>query len=176
VTPQPGDTIIQVNSGLLKPLTLDELITLSDAIVIGTVTEILPSQQIVSEAGKVDIYTDVLVQVERYLYGKDESSIIAVRVYNGRVGNTVKIGNEEPVFTVGEKTFLLLISLQDEPVLGSENIGVSAHYRVCGAYQGKGSYVDGVVKGLRPDNYQEENQNYTISIDVIEDKILLIKV
>lgn len=175
VTLQPEDTILQVTSGLLKPLTLDELIALSDAIVIGTVLEILPSQQVVSEAGKADIYTDVLVQVDRYLYGKDESNIIAVRVYNGRVGNTVKVGNEEPVFTVGEETFLVLISLQDEPMLGSENIGASAHYRVCGAVQGKGSYSDGVVKGLRPDNYQEENQDYTVSIDIIEGKILSIK-
>jgi len=68
VVPQPGD-MVSVTSGLAVPLSMEELVGLADAIVIGTVSQILPSRQIETDSVNLKVYTNVLVNIERYLYG-----------------------------------------------------------------------------------------------------------
>ncbi len=136
----PGDNV-KATTGLTELFDLDKLIETSDAIAIGTVVEIMPS------AWGLDykninslIHTDVIVEVEEYLYGQPRCDRIAVRIYSGRVGSDVIICPEDPVYTIGEKSILFLYRLnilnEDVPV----GIDAQAVYLVIGDSQGKGEY------------------------------------
>ena len=110
VTPVPGGTAIVGASGSFPAFTLDELITHSDAIVLGEVADILPARKGEDPRGirPEIIYQDVLVQTERYLYGTPESEFVAIRVLGGIVGDTYFIADVDPEFTVGEEVLLFL--------------------------------------------------------------------
>jgi hypothetical protein len=126
---------------------MDELIKNADAIVIGKVKDIPPSRK---SALNLDgsniiriIYTDVIIQVDRYLYGEPESEEIAVRVEGGRVDNIVMWAEDQPEFLLGEEVFLFLLRPPDplEPV--PEGITASSYYRV--SMQGKYRYWHGIL-------------------------------
>jgi hypothetical protein len=59
-TPLPGDTSQQV-SGLMVKITLDDLVSQSDTIIVGKVIEILRPQWGTSSSAARIIYTDVIV-------------------------------------------------------------------------------------------------------------------
>jgi len=85
----------------------------------------------------------------------------------------------EPVFTVGDQTLLFLKRIHDDSATGPDNIAPLAYYRVCGT-QGKGSYDEGVVRGIYPESvfearYHEVRKDYSINVSTIEDAILAIK-
>jgi hypothetical protein len=84
VTPQPGDEVTTITAQW-PPLTLNDLVRESDAILIGEVVDILPARQTkdTREDDKTIIYTDVVVEVQRYLYGQLQSSYVAIRVKGG---------------------------------------------------------------------------------------------
>ena len=68
VVPQPGDMIKQ-SMGQLAAMSLNSVISESEKVFIGTVQEILPSQQgIYRETGEKIVYKDVLIIPERYLF------------------------------------------------------------------------------------------------------------
>jgi hypothetical protein len=144
VTLQSGDTIEKI-SGLLVPYNLNDLILHSDAIVIGRVTDILPAKHGVVPGGISIIYTDVIVQAGRYLYGEPESERIAIQVWGGRIGNIVMLVDDEPVFTLGEDIVVLLFRPPYE--LGPIPDGVDAlsYYHITGACQGKFAYRCGIA-------------------------------
>jgi len=56
----------------------------------------------------------VVIEVERYLYGKLQSSHIAVMVRGGRVGDMVMWVEDEPVFNLNEEVALFLEQMQDD--------------------------------------------------------------
>ena len=144
-----GDEVIRT-SDLMKRLSMDELISNSDAIVIGKVTDILPSRKGTLGQAEIEIiYTDVLVQTERYLYGDPESEKIGIRVYGGRIDNLVMWVEDTPEFTLGEHILVFLVRQPDalEPV--PVGIDPSSYYRVCGAIQGKYRYWHGILTNWR---------------------------
>jgi hypothetical protein len=143
VTVQPGDTIQQI-SGLLPQLTIRDLILHSDAIVIGTVTDILPAKRGVLPDGIPIIYTDVIVQVDRYLYGEPKSELIAIQVWGGRIGDIVMLAEDEPVFTLGEDILAFLVRPRWE-VASPDGIDPLSYYLVTGACLGKFSYRCGIA-------------------------------
>jgi len=95
-------------SGIIVDFTLDDLIQHTDTAVIGKVTEILPVKKDEFKSSYLLIYTDVVIQPERYLYGKSEADYIAVRVDGGRIGDTVMVVEDEAEFTVGEECVVFL--------------------------------------------------------------------
>lgn len=121
VTPAPGDTTFGA-SAYLVVYTLVERIQKSPAIVIGTVTDILPAKWFDEPAlahlrnktpppplpvGKV-IYQDVVIKTHRYLSGGPGSEYIAIRVLGGKIDNYAMGAEDFPEFTIGEQSLLFL--------------------------------------------------------------------
>ncbi len=109
VTTQPGDTVTAI-SGMLEPITSDtknQLVKNSDAIILGDVVDILPSKWGTDASGHEVICTDVIIQVERYLFGSG-SDRVAVRVIGGRVDRFAMMAEDEPVFYLDEAVVVFL--------------------------------------------------------------------
>ena len=161
VIPEEGDkgTIV---SGSFPAFTIDDCIEHSDAIVIGKVTEILPAKWGKNPMGDI-IYQDVIVHTERYLYGEPESEFIAINVWGGKVGDTYMIMDSDPVFTVGEKTFLFLHRPPKEFMATvPEGIDPRSYYRVTASIPGKHEFKDGILTDYR---------GQTTNISTVEEKI-----
>jgi hypothetical protein len=145
-TIQEGDQIRR-SFGLMKRQSMNELIKNADAIVIGKVKDIPPSRKsaLNQDGNNIigSIYTDVIIKVDRYLYGEPEPEEIAVRVEGGRVDNMVMWAEDTPEFILGEEVFLFLVRPDSalEPV--PEGIDASSYYRV--SIQGKYRYWHGIL-------------------------------
>lgn len=133
--PQNGD-LVQVVEGILPDYSVNDLIKLSEIVVIGSVTEILPAQKgIRKESGTNLIYTDVVITPDRILNGKVTSQYIIVRVWGGRVGGETEIYEQEPVFTINERVLVFLSEFTSVfPADSSNNL---AYHRVVGGLLGK---------------------------------------
>ncbi|MBA7657154.1 hypothetical protein ES703_65085 [subsurface metagenome] len=170
-TPEPGDNITR-SSALMIKLTMDDLIEKSDAIAIGKVIDIFPSRKVDGEPMDIntdvvepwDMITDVVIEVERYLYGQPRSSYIAVMVRGGRVGETVMWVEDAPVFNLGEEVALFLYRMQSD-ITPPEGFDRAEYYRVTGAMQGKLGYKDGNMVNLEGDPF---------AVSEIEQKIVTI--
>lgn len=152
VTARPGDTVILIE-GLLAPFSWDEIIRSSDAILIGEVVDILPAKWGTDAPGDPIIYTDVVIQPERYLYGRAESGNTGIWVRGGRVGNDVVISDNEAVFYLGEKVIVFLFrpsnyQLPQPP----EGINPLDYYIVTGSLFGKWEYADGKAANFKEDS------------------------
>jgi len=146
ITILPGDEITSGMSGLLVPKDLDFLVENSETIIIGTMTDILPSKKAALFPDILEtIYTDVIIKTERYLYGKPESPYLAIRIDGGRINNEVTIAENEPVLSVGESVLLFLTRppFELEPV--PEGFNPLDYYRISGCMFGKYEYKDGVA-------------------------------
>jgi len=146
VAPQAGDKGILVAVNLL-PLPLDELILKSDVIVIGKVVDILPAKQADTQSVRPTIYTDVVIEAKRYLYGQPSILHIAVRVPGGRVGDTVMRVDASPVFDLGEDVALFLSRMSADNI-PPDRIEPVDYYSVTGYNQGKRQYGNGVMVDL----------------------------
>lgn len=124
---------------LMVLMTLGDLVRGSDAIVIGRVTDILPSQEEVSDHS---LHTDVIVRPDSYLYGGSGVQDIAVRVLGGTIGTVGLWVEDQPEFKQGEEVLLFLHRLT---LIAPEGIGQQDYYEVYGAIQGKWSYAAGMA-------------------------------
>ena len=115
------------------------------ALCVGKVVDIFPSRQV--DKPPWIVITDVVIEVERYLYGQPQSEYIAVMVPGGRVGETVMLVDEIPVFSLGEKVALFLHRLQSE-IMPPGEFERAEYYMVTGAIQGKLGYRDGTMVTL----------------------------
>jgi len=140
-TPLPGDSV-QMVSGLMVQMTLDDLISQSDTIIVGKVIEILRPQWGTSNTASRIIYTDVIVKPERFLYGF-KADKIAIRVEGGRIGTTAMIVEDQPEFTLGEDILLFLSLPKNLGIRPPDRFGLADYYSVTGSLQGKWAYDDG---------------------------------
>jgi hypothetical protein len=145
VEPEAGENVT-TGSALMVRLTLEDLIEKSDAIVIGKVVDIFPARTGTEPlwSSYLQVFTDVIIETERYLYGEPPSAYIAVRVAGGRAGEIVMCVEDEPVFNLGEEAILFLTRVP-QPNIPPEGIVSDDYYRVTGAMQGKLVYRDGQV-------------------------------
>jgi len=153
VEPEPGENVT-TSSALMVKLTLEDLIEKSDAIVIGKVVDILPARSGTEPlwSSYLRVFTDVIIETERYLYGEPPSAYIAVRVTGGRVGEMVMWVEDEPVFNLGEEAVLFLTRVP-QPNSPPEGIVSEDYYRVTGAMQGKLGYRDGQAVNLGGESF-----------------------
>lgn len=160
IEPKPGESGI-VASGLMVRLTLDDLAEKSDTVIIGKVVDIFPSRQVDWEPWDQMIITDVVIEVERYLYGQPQSPYIAVVVRGGRVGEMGMWVEDEPVFILGEEVALFLDQMQSD-IIPPDGFESAEYYRVTGAMQGKLGYRDGTMVTL---------EGSPVAVSEIEQKI-----
>lgn len=109
---------------IMAYLNVTELAQRAETIIIGDVTEILPSQED-PETGF--IYTDVVLDVETCMKISLNQSTILVRTLGGTVGNLGMWTEDETSFTEGERVLLFLGRI--------ELYGNALH--VIGGHQGK---------------------------------------
>jgi len=170
-TPKTTEVILKegdkgtIVSGSFPAFTLDELITHSDTIVLGKVANILPARKDKDPLGRREwiIYQDVIVQTERYLYGKPESEFVAIRVLGGKVGDTYLMSDADPVFTLGEEV-LLFLYVPPERFIQNVPEGIDPHsiYKVTASIPGKYEFKDDIAT-----SYKGE----TTDISTVEEKI-----
>jgi hypothetical protein len=140
---------------LFMKFNLNEFVEVSDVILTGHVTDILPSQIGYSPVYYGDqkiIYTDVIIEVDKYLCGDFKPDKIAVRIDGGRIGNQIFIADNEADFSRGESVLLFLFqdpNYEMTPV--PEGIDAKAYYRTMRLFQGKFTINGDKATNLRGD-------------------------
>lgn len=145
VISQPGDNTITISS-LYPKFSIDFLIQESHAVIIGEVIDILPSIGVDDpyRPGEKMIYTNVIIGVNQYLLGKSQDKQIAIWVCGGRVGDTVMMVADEPIYTVGDEMLLFLRST-DPNYLPPDNFGATNYYYAFAGAQGKYEYKNDTI-------------------------------
>ncbi|WP_245860368.1 hypothetical protein [Methanosarcina spelaei] len=136
------------SSASLPLLDNEELSNRSEMIIIGTVKETLPSKWTSADGKRpkgIDsfslensIYTDITINVDKYLKNPSSSKEVTVRLDGGTVGNDTLEADYEPTFKPGEK---VLLFLTDDVVAGTSKIGPK-HFRATGCMLGKFTLTD----------------------------------
>lgn len=167
-TPLPGEKGIIGAAGSYPLLPIEEIIRLSDAGVIGRVTDILPAKRAKNPAPVPPeiIYQDVIIQVKQYLFGGHGSEFIAVRVLGGKIGNEYFLAEGvDPDFTVGEEVLLFLYVPPADTVYVEavpEGTDPTTIYKVSTSIPGK---------FLLEDNTAINFKGETMDISIIEEKV-----
>lgn len=151
---------IQISSrGIWGPevLNISYLAEKSDTILIGRVSEVLPSKWDTPDGRRPRvladeiIYTDAVIEVERYLKNPQSKSKIVVRTLGGTVGSDSMAVEDEANFKAGEMVFVFLtkedpFALEIQP----------EHYRVVGWMHGKFRIEDGeAIREKLPPEHQQ---------------------
>ncbi len=104
------------------PMDLDDTIARTDLIAIGRIVTIEPSRwntpdgrlpsdvTVKTISPELTIYTESEFQLERTLKGDVQLPSVRIRTFGGQVGRDWMIMEGEPVFTVGEKYLLFLVT------------------------------------------------------------------
>ena len=138
--PLPPGQPLQVksaSSGLMLEVSLEELVDLSDRVILGTVT----GQQSRWNTAHTAINTLVSMDVSRWVKGAPApggSNSLVITVPGGRVDNQAQEVEDVPKFSNGEQVLLFLKS-------GSEGA-----FEVAGGFQGKYSIVAGNAVPCKP--------------------------
>ncbi len=160
VEPKPSESVTMGSASMVK-FTMNDLVEKSDTVAIGKVVDIFPSRQV--DKPPWIVITDVVIEVERYLYGQPQSKYIAVMVPGGRVEEMVMLVSDQPVFNLGEEVALFLYRLQTEVAPPPpEGFQPADYYMSTGALQGKLGYRDGIMVTL---------EGNSVTISEVEQKI-----
>ena len=163
VETKPGESTTG-GSGAWVEFTMDDLVEKSDTVLIGKVVDIFPSRQV--DRPPWLVITDVVIEVERYLYGQPQSAYVAVMVPGGRVEEMVFLVDSHPVFNLGEETALFLYRLPGPGIPPPDGFEPAEYYMVTGAMQGKLGYREGIMVNLEEDSF---------TVSEIEQKIASIR-
>ena len=158
VEPKPGESVTS-GSGSWVRFTIDDLVEKSDTVLIGKVVDIFPSRQV--DRPPWIVITDVVIRVERYLYGQSQSAYIAVMVPGGRVEEMVFLVDSQPVLNLVEEVALFLYRLQSE-ITPPDGFERTEYYMVTGSMQGKLGYRDSTMITFEGDS---------VAVSEIEQKI-----
>lgn len=122
--------------GIVPIISESELILRSDLIIEGTVSEILDSKWSnpdfeKGEAIRNVLQTDIVVNIDNYLFGEREDNQAIVRIDKGEDENTIVHSDGYPDFFENEKV-LLFLSRDDSDIATDED-----YYVLTGMLQGK---------------------------------------
>lgn len=112
----------------LVPMTVEELAQSADNILIGKVSKIQPSI-VENSRGRLRVWTDVVVKVERYLKVDSTDSYVTVRLSGGRTLQVEELVSGGVMLNEGERV-LLFIKKEPNTIWGD-------NYFVHGMIQGK---------------------------------------
>lgn len=130
------DTTIKSNA-LLTKVTKEELLSDSDIVVVGEVVDV-QSFKAASEirSGKEDIFSDVTLQINEYIYNPKNfsESRVVVRIIGGSVDGASMIVSDGPTFDRGERVVVFLKQNDNQQI-----------FKVVGWTQGKYAIIDNIV-------------------------------
>jgi len=139
---------------LMIDMSLDDLAPGADAILIGTVVETTSGWN----STHTMICTSVTLSVEECLKGNIAAGTdVVISVPGGQVGEITQTISDMPGFYVGERTLVFLNKLPAEKInqVAALQKGVAADvYQVYGCYQGKFSVDNGMVGGMKVDDFK----------------------
>ena len=149
-----------------------ELILRSDLIIEGTVSEIMDSKWSNPNNEKGEnfrnvLQTDIVVNIDNYLFGERDDNQAIIRIDKGEDENTVVSSDGYPDFEVNEKV-LLFLSRDDSDIATDED-----YYALTGMRQGKYDLLKS--ENSHPNTYissmEVDNERDTEVIDELKDKI-----
>ncbi len=136
----PATVISSGSEGIMEKFNLQKLVSMSDSIVVGKVTEVFQSKWNTPDGKKPVnnsisniIYTDVNLKVSEYIRNPLDSKAITVRVLGGIVGQDSMNIEDQPSYSSGE-TVLVFLKKDDDP--RTRDIG-EKHFVTAGLVQGK---------------------------------------
>ena len=142
------DKVTLTVSGCLEYVSPEEMSSMSDVIVIGSVKEVLPSEwntrdgqmpnNDIYELEWYDIYTDVVITVDEYLKTPLSEKEVIVRTLGGEKDVISIVVEDEASFNPGEKVFLYL---KNDTWPNTMSNGPE-HFVVTGVSQGKFTLTD----------------------------------
>jgi len=142
LTPEktPVDVISSSSNGIMEKFNLPKLVSMSDIIVVGNVTEVFQSKWNTPDGNKPMnnsasnmIYTDVNIKVLEYIHNPLDATAITVRVLGGIVGQDSINIEDQASYSPGE-TVLLFLKNDADP--RTKDIG-DKHFVTAGLAQGK---------------------------------------
>ena len=165
-----------VVDGIIPLISESELILRSDLIIEGTVSEIMDSKWSNPNNEKGEnfrnvLQTDIVVNIDNYLFGERDDNQAIVRIDKGEDENTIVSSDGYPDFEVNEKV-LLFLSRDDSDIATDED-----YYVLTGMRQGK--YDLSESENSRSSNtintyissMEVDNERDTEVIDELKDKI-----
>jgi hypothetical protein len=174
-TALPGDIIHEMSSSL-PDWTFDDLAEVSDIVIIGQVVGIQAPKRWEDFYPEPVIYTDVIINPEKYFLGEPGVENVAIRLLGGRVGNEVCLVSGGSGFTLGEKCVLFLwhqSSYDLKPFTPvPEGINPGKYYALSGDALGKWEYKDGVATSF---GRKKTGEKEIFSISEIEIKVAALR-
>lgn len=159
--PEEGELLSEID-GILPDYSIDDLISNSELIVTGTVTTILPTEKGERPSGKSEfLYTDVIITIDKCLYGDQDLGEVLIRVWGGEFDNLNEIYNYEPIFRLNESTLVFLAEFSEVKSVSEE--AATPYYRVTGSMLGKFS--------LNGNSAIQQNTEKKYTIEQIQNKI-----
>ena len=136
----PASGISSSTGDMIERYSLEKLASMSDSVVIGEVTNVLPSKWNTPDGNKplnndipYVIYTDANIKIGEYLKGILSTKTITVRVLGGTVGQDRQDVEDQPSYVANEK---VLIFLKKDNDSRTKDIG-GEHLTTVGLVQGK---------------------------------------
>lgn len=150
LTPEKTPVAVTSSSseGIMEKFNLPKLVSMSDTIVVGNVTEVFQSKWNTPDGNKPMnnstsniIYTDVNIKVLEYIQNPLDATAITVRVLGGIVGQDSINIEDQPSYSPGETVVLFLKNDADPR---TKDIG-EKHFVTAGLAQGKISVLQNNV-------------------------------
>lgn len=165
-----------VVDGIIPLISESELILRSDLIIEGTVSEIMDSKWSNPNNEKGEnfrniLQTDIVVNIDNYLFGERDDNQAIVRIDKGEDENTIVSSDGYPDFEVNEKV-LLFLSRDDSDIATDED-----YYVLTGMRQGKYDLSESENSRLSNtintyiSSMEVDNERDTEVIDELKDKI-----
>jgi hypothetical protein len=135
-------------------MNLDDLVSLSDTILTGTVKQVLNSQIDDTDVG---VHTDVIIQPKHCLYGQTIGTDIALYQHGGVKGSQIVMVPGQVEYTQGEDVLLFLFRASPYvSVPPPSGIEQDDYYMTTGGNLGKWNYADGTAIDFKGQTYSIE--------------------
>jgi hypothetical protein len=132
---------LQSSRGLVEKLTLDELATRANSVVLGEVVDVTYQKE-----SNGSIYTLVTFSVEQNIKGETSNEVV-IRVLGGRLDEQIQVVEDAPSFKLGERAVVFL----------EKGDGI---FRVVGGFQGKFTIdKDNMVDNMPLQEFVEQVEN-----------------
>ena len=174
--PCPGGMGSAILDGV-EVSSLDQLIRLSDLIIVGDVVNVLPAFNTNPDHSNI-VETDSLVSVRESLHGTLPPGVrtIALSQLGGNVGGCGFIVDGDPLVSLGEEYVLFL--MRDNRISVTNTSG-SPRYTAVGVWSGKAKVVNNKIQFLPHANaelHKNDNMDLNAFTDLVKDLMFRLRI